>query len=239
MTDRRRRADPMREEDGQPRSRFGSRGGYGRGLDGDEGRPDQAGRERDFGDSAGYGSGGSARDWRDVIGNERRGYDDPDSFFGRGSREDDRERGFLERAGHGIRSLFRDEGSGHPDHRGRGPKGYARSDERIREDLCERLTENPHLDASEIEVGVQSREVTLSGTVSTRFEKRHAEDIADAVSGVGHVQNNLRVRPAGMSADESAPTGALADSMGFGTARTGMASAAEGASRQDRRGRRS
>jgi hypothetical protein len=38
--------------------------------------------------------------------------------------------------------------------------------------------------------------VTLSGTVSSRSEKRHAEDIAESVSGVTHVQNNLRIQQA-------------------------------------------
>lgn len=40
-------------------------------------------------------------------------------------------------------------------HAGRGPKGYQRSDERIREDVCDRLTEHPAIDASEIEVEVK------------------------------------------------------------------------------------
>jgi osmotically-inducible protein OsmY len=35
--------------------------------------------------------------------------------------------------------------------------------------------------------------VTLSGTVETRYEKRLAEDIADAVSGVQDIHNRLRV----------------------------------------------
>src|SRR5262245_29949641 len=48
---------------------------------------------------------------------------------------------------------------------GRGPKNYKRSDERIEEDVCERLTENAELDASDITVQVQNAEVTLSGTV--------------------------------------------------------------------------
>lgn len=77
-------------------------------------------------------------------------------------------------------------------HGGRGPKGYERSDERILEDINERLTDDAMIDASEIEVQVQNREVTLTGTVRDRHEKRRAEDIADSVSGVTHVQNNLR-----------------------------------------------
>lgn len=81
------------------------------------------------------------------------------------------------------------------DYRGRGPRNYRRPDGRILDDVGHRLTEDGYVDASDIEVSVQDQEVTLSGTVSTPFEKRQAEDIADTVSGVTHVQNNLRVRP--------------------------------------------
>lgn len=80
-------------------------------------------------------------------------------------------------------------------HRGRGPKGYTRSGERIREDVSDRLTDDPHLDASEVEVAVEGTEVTLNGFVDSRTAKRRAEDLADDVTGVTHVQNNLRVRP--------------------------------------------
>lgn len=80
------------------------------------------------------------------------------------------------------------------EHRGRGPAGYRRSDERIREDVSDRLTDDPYLDASGIEVKVSSCEVTLDGNVDSRYGKRRAEFLADQVSGVAHVQNNLRVR---------------------------------------------
>ncbi|MFC5087375.1 BON domain-containing protein [Microvirga arabica] len=81
------------------------------------------------------------------------------------------------------------------DYSGRGPRNFRRPDGRILDDVGQRLTEDGYVDASDIEVSVQDQEVTLSGTVSTLFEKRRAEDIADSVSGVTHVQNNLRVRP--------------------------------------------
>ncbi len=48
--------------------------------------------------------------------------------------------------------------------------------------------------SSLIHVTVASREVTLSGLVESREARRRAEDLAEAVSGVAHVQNNLRVR---------------------------------------------
>ena len=60
--------------------------------------------------------------------------------------------------------------------------------------MNDRLTDDPHIDASDIEVTVQNGEVTLSGNVNERFAKRHAEDIAESVSGVTHVQNNIRVK---------------------------------------------
>jgi hypothetical protein len=74
---------------------------------------------------------------------------------------------------------------------GRGPKGYQRSDERINEDVCDRLTYSV-VDASDIEVKVSDGEVTLSGTVPNRWHKRQAENLAD-VPGVRDVHNQLRV----------------------------------------------
>ena len=79
-------------------------------------------------------------------------------------------------------------------HRGRGPKAYVRSDGRILDDVSDRLADDSWLDASDIEVQVADGEVTLAGTVEHRRDKRHAEDLAERVSGVKHVQNNLRVR---------------------------------------------
>jgi osmotically-inducible protein OsmY len=76
---------------------------------------------------------------------------------------------------------------------GRGPKGYTRSDERIREDVSDKLTEHPDLDASEIEVRVKQGEVTLAGSVDSRWAKRLAEDIAESCTGVRDVMNQLRV----------------------------------------------
>ena len=82
---------------------------------------------------------------------------------------------------------------GSMDFRGRGPKGYRRSDDRIREDVCERLTDSWRVDASDIEVVVNNGEVTLSGVVNSRGEKRLAEDLAEEISGVRDVHNDLHV----------------------------------------------
>ena len=77
---------------------------------------------------------------------------------------------------------------------GRGPQGYKRSDERITEDINEMLTQDPHLDATNISVEVQNGEVTLKGTVPDREAKRRAEDLAESSSGVKDVQNQIRVK---------------------------------------------
>ena len=82
-------------------------------------------------------------------------------------------------------------------HRGRGPAGYTRSDARISEDVHERLTDDAGVDASGITVSVENGEVTLNGLVPTRYQKRRAEDCVEDVSGVRHVQNNLRVQESG------------------------------------------
>jgi BON domain-containing protein len=76
---------------------------------------------------------------------------------------------------------------------GRGPRSYQRSDERIREDVNDRLTEDPRVDATDIEVQVQNGEVTLSGRVSDRRMRRMAEESIDNISGVRDVRNDLRV----------------------------------------------
>lgn len=86
-----------------------------------------------------------------------------------------------------------DRGGAGPSQRGRGPKGYARSDSRILEDVSDSLSDDHLVDASEIDVGVENGEVTLSGTVDSRAAKRRAEDCIAEISGVRHVQNNLRV----------------------------------------------
>jgi len=80
-------------------------------------------------------------------------------------------------------------------HAGKGPKGYRRSDDRIREDVCDHLTRHGQIDASELEVEVRDGEVTLAGTVQRREEKRLAEDVAERISGVRDVHNQLRAQP--------------------------------------------
>ncbi len=92
---------------------------------------------------------------------------------------------FLERAG--ARFLRR------PGYAGLGPRGYARSDDRILDDVCARLEEDGDLDASQIEVNVEDRVVRLSGFVDARDAREWAEELAAGVTGVEDVVNRLRV----------------------------------------------
>jgi hypothetical protein len=109
--------------------------------------------------------------------------------------------GWLERAGdeaqrqasrtRSDRDLQSDYGG--RDYRGVGPRNYTRSDERIREDLNERLTEAYDLDAGGITVEVENGVATLSGSVPQRWMKHRAEDLVDACIGVRDVHNRILV----------------------------------------------
>ena len=105
-------------------------------------------------------------------------------------------------------------------YRGRGPKNYRRADDRIREEINDRLTDNDWLDASDIDVSVVSGEAILSGTVDSRYSKRLAEDIAESVTGVSNVQNNLRVQ----NYRAGTPSAAARDAGGMSDDATGKAS---------------
>ena len=78
-------------------------------------------------------------------------------------------------------------------YRGLGPRGYTRSDQRIYEDVCDRLTENPFIDATDIVVSVRDRTVTLAGSVDTMLALHQAEEIAREVAGVANLRNDLIV----------------------------------------------
>ncbi|MCK6592183.1 MAG: BON domain-containing protein [Polyangiaceae bacterium] len=101
--------------------------------------------------------------------------------------------------GYGGTSMTRSRGQ----HGGRGPRGYKRSDERIREDICDRLMQHDDVDASDVEVTVSSGEVTLQGTVESRQMKHLIEDVIDAVQGVQEVHNQIRVKRQTMGSERS------------------------------------
>lgn len=129
--------------------------------------------------------------YSDPGDDQRREYYDPDHVYRGGDR-------YNSGYGASLQSHRAFDPSAHDlgrdgSHRGRGPKGYARSDVHIREDVCDLLTDDPHVDASSVEVLVRDGEVTLSGAVDSRDARRHAEDLADRIRGVKHVGNDLRV----------------------------------------------
>lgn len=74
---------------------------------------------------------------------------------------------------------------------GRFPKNYTRSDERIREEICDRLAQTYDLDPSEVEVKVDEGVVTLTGAVPERWMRFQIEHVCDAVAGVLEVQNDI------------------------------------------------
>jgi len=121
------------------------------------------------------------------------------------------ERGFIDKASDEVASWFGDTDAEHrrqmDQYRGVAPKGYTRSDDRIREDVSDRFTDDPYIDASDITITVANSEVTLSGNVNTRDQRRRAEDVAEYVSGVKHVQNNIRVRRNDVLQSSTDPTG--------------------------------
>lgn len=86
-------------------------------------------------------------------------------------------------------------------HAGKGPVGFQRSDERIRERVCEALTDDGEVDASRIEVSVKGGEVALTGAIEDRRMKRLAEDCVEAVPGVKDVHNQLRIGEPPTTAD--------------------------------------
>ena len=76
--------------------------------------------------------------------------------------------------------------------RGRGPAGWRRPDELIYDDVNERLTLDPFLDATGVRVSVCDGVVTLEGAVRGRESRLRAELLADGVAGVKIVHNELR-----------------------------------------------
>jgi hypothetical protein len=195
------------------RGRWGASGPSGRGSSFGQGSRGGWEREqegfRDYGDSIGERRGSmSDRDWERYSGEGFGRYGE--SYGGRYGRG--REIGGF--GGEGFREGYGRVGYGREGsvgygvsygrgygidwrrgpHAGRGPKGWKRSDERIQEDVNEALARHPDLDASSIEVRVVNAEVTLTGVVEDRSDKRLAEDIAEEVFGVEDVHNELKIR---------------------------------------------
>lgn len=168
------RGDYARQERGNETFGAGRIGGYG--AIGDRGSgymgPSMGegyGTSSGYGTGAGYGGSGG-------YGQQYGHHDDDASGYGRQAQS----------GGYGQ--------PGQQSHRGRGPKSYSRSDERIIEDINERLTHADDIDASEIEVRCENGKVTLEGSVEHRWMKHRAEDIAESCSGVKDIDNRITVQ---------------------------------------------
>jgi osmotically-inducible protein OsmY len=66
-------------------------------------------------------------------------------------------------------------------------------DERIREDVCDRLTQLGPVDCTEVDVDVVGGVVTLRGAVYSDDAKQQVTTVVNGVAGVRSVENQLRV----------------------------------------------
>ena len=83
-----------------------------------------------------------------------------------------------------------------PSHEPTSPPAATReptSDERIREEVCERLLREARVDVSDVSVEVTEGVVTLEGSVPYRQMKHAIEDIVASCRGVADVENRIRV----------------------------------------------
>jgi hypothetical protein len=142
-------------------------------------RRDTYGGERGWQDGAGVSwtspGGGGKQQWQDrePIDPENPAYEQAD--------KETHHDGFMHKVGVAL-------GISRP-----GPKGYVRSDERVREEVCERLWHDPHVDVSEVSVEVDDGQIRLAGTVPDRRMKHRIEDIAASCAGSHEVQNRIKV----------------------------------------------
>lgn len=81
-----------------------------------------------------------------------------------------------------------------------GPRRWVRSDERILDELCERIV-RAGVDASGLEVAVEEGEVRLRGHLATEGERRAVLELAGRVLGVRAVDAEIVV---GAEAEEDA-----------------------------------
>ncbi len=79
---------------------------------------------------------------------------------------------------------------------GVGPRGYARSDRRVLEDVCDLLTLHGELDVRGVDVHCRDGVIRLEGRVPDRRTRRLIEAVADEVVGVLDVENELEIADA-------------------------------------------
>lgn len=148
----------------------------------------------------GGGQGGTFGGWGIPSGSELGGYGMNQPYRGSGERQNwsgsnwgDQSRDRPWGAAHSGRfgSDFSEQGM-----RGRTPKGYTRSDERIKDDVCEQLYRTPDIDVSDVTVEARNGTVMLEGSVPDRRMKHRIEDLCEQCLGVQDVDNRIRVQRA-------------------------------------------
>lgn len=188
---------------GDSRDEFNSdSGSYGgsRGMNGGN----RSGYDSTSGSSRGYGSrdqGSGNRNWSSQGDGWQRDSDNMRGWRNQGSYDTSDVGGYS-----GGERMTGNSGN-QMSHVGKGPKGWQRSDDRIREDVSEALARHAALDASDIEVQVANGEITLTGTVANRADKRTAEETAERVFGVSEVQNQIKLKKEGAMAQSSDKSG--------------------------------
>lgn len=148
-------------------SYYGSQSSYGR---------DQSNTQRD-----------RQRSWRDQSQRGSQWYDNPSGFGSQ--RSESGGGGNTGGYGYDYGSYARSQSF-----RGRGPQGYQRSDDRLKEMICERLTDDPDIDASNVTLEVTGQVVKLTGTVDDRRTKYEIEELIEHCGGVKDIDNQLRVQ---------------------------------------------
>lgn len=66
-------------------------------------------------------------------------------------------------------------------------------DDIIRQDIIDKLTQDPGIDTSKIQVEVENGKVILKGKADTEDEKQLSAKVARSVAGVKEVENHLHV----------------------------------------------
>lgn len=224
------------EQGGYGRSQYGQReqGGYGAGTSYQRGgfRGEQ---QRSYGEFREPGRSGSS-EWRpEESSRQRQGYGrqyESQSFdqpYPPGFQSEFGSSQGASRYGSG-----RQGSSEYGGHRGKGPKGYTRSDDRLKEVICEKLTDDPMIDASEINVEVTSQIVKLTGTVDDRSTKYEVEELIERCGGVKDIDNQLRVRSGSSQRSQMGSQGgsmeSAGSSSGSGTSQPTSQSTREGSS---------
>jgi osmotically-inducible protein OsmY len=206
------------------------------------------------GTQSGYGAsrGGGGMNEYGTPGYETAGYDSElgysgQSMSGRGYGSEYRSGsssgygsgGYGSSSGYQLGSQQRDSGYQQRSYRGLGPQNYQRADDRIRDDVHEKLTESDEIDARNIMVDVNQGNVTLTGTVPERRMRYAAEDLVEGCMGVSNINNQLKVQreeersslgSSSMGSSSSSSGSSLGSSTGSSGSSLGTSSSSMGSS---------